>query len=119
MKTVLLCALMFPMPAAAKDLICIPSKICVASDCSIQVTQAAEILLKHPDSVAPSLVRTGDTIAVTKVMERNGVSVWESELSVSEHEVLQIYLVQNKMNFLYLIDGNEGQYKASGQCEVR
>lgn len=119
MKPLLFCALVFPFPGAAKDLWCTPDRICVADDCSTQVTEGSEIRLKNPDSVAPSLVRHGEVISMTKIMERNGRSIWDSTASMGDRVTLDVVLIRKEMSFIYQVDGSVVKVRASGQCEVR
>ena len=117
MKLLLLFALIMPLPAQAKDLWCMPSKICVPGSCDFQIDEGASIRLTNLKSAAPSLHTRKETIAMSKIFEHLGLSKWKGVNSVGETEVLSFD--RERMWFIYSIRADAFRYKASGLCEVR
>ena len=117
MKLLLLCALIMPLCAQAKDLWCMPDKICVPGTCDFQIDEGASIRLTNLETAAPSLHTRKETIAMSKTFEREGNSQWKGVNSTGETEVLSFD--RERMSFLYSIRADAFRYKASGLCEVR
>ena len=113
----LLFALIMPLPAQAKDLWCMPDKICVPGTCDFQIDEGASIRLTNLETAAPSLHSRKETIAMSKTFEHLGLSKWKGVNSTGETEVLTVD--RKRMWFMYLIRADAVRYKATGLCEVR
>lgn len=94
-----------------------PDTVCVTGVCGTKVSEDQSILLMNPNGMAPSLQSHGETIGMTKTLERGGISQWNGMNSSGENEIVSF--IQERMEFTYLIGKQDLRYKASGLCEVR
>ncbi len=124
MRLLSLLAILAPITAEAKDLLCTPDKVCVPGNCDIPINEEASFRMRHPDSIAPSLRSHGETIAMAKTFQHQGQSLWTGLNAVGEHE--GVWLDREWMNFEYTIGGpyvkyvgREVRYRAIGKCEVQ
>ena len=123
-NTISLIAALLPAPVMAAEFRCIPDRICVPGSCLDDMTDESVLRFTHPDSAAPALHSYGEVIAMTKTVERSGVSQWEGVNAKGEYEIL--HLIRNGMGFTHTIGGEfvkyvgrEIRYMAKGTCEVQ
>lgn len=124
MRVTLLLAALAPLCAQAKELQCMPDKICIPGTCDVPITDTAAFRVTHPDSAAPVLHSHGEAIPMTKTFQHRDHSQWKGVNAAGEHEDLILDL--ERMRFIHSIGGEFVQYKGQtlryrsvGQCEVR
>jgi hypothetical protein len=120
MKRIVLLAFVFPLPAYATDLWCMPDKICAGDNCAIAFDEESSLRMTDPDGPAPTLRSHAETIAMTKTHNADTVQ-WEGTDAHGEPEILAYRPAT--MRFTYLVGRDDladyAQYKATGLCEVQ
>jgi hypothetical protein len=116
---VLFCyAFLFPAAAAAGNLVCVPDRVCIPGNCDVPITDEMTLTLRHPDSMSPVLMRQGETIAMTKIIQHTNNSAWKSDDAPGEIEGFS--LDRDSMAFWYTVGGElfvkPASYSASGTC---
>jgi hypothetical protein len=124
MRLPLALTILSALPVQARDLLCIPQRICTTGSCEVPAGGPLPIRLVDTETLRPVLHSYGETIQVAKILEGFKSSTWEGTNAAGELESVTLH--QDLTLFVHTIGGAyvrfvapEIRYRATGTCEVQ